>query len=177
MYGQSCVHAPNHLANVSANSFTLDLCAWTQTVHTIHTWAGVHALFTSCHGRESTQWEHKKMELLNFLAVSVMLSWVLTGTVGTICSILHLYITHCLYAPISIQLVSCSIYLVQVQWSSIRPTQLPLMCVELATSPSGVSMVQQMVHVCPGVLMTCPMWTYPPSQDTLPSLAPPPIRR
>ena len=31
--------------------------------------------------------------------------------------------------------------LVQVQWSSLRPTQLPLMCVELATSPSGVSMM------------------------------------
>ena len=31
----------------------------------------------------------------------------------------------------------------QVQWSSLRPThgQLPLMCVELATSPSGVSIV------------------------------------
>ena len=29
---------------------------------------------------------------------------------------------------------------VQVQWSSPRPTQLPLMCVELAISPSGVSM-------------------------------------
>ena len=31
--------------------------------------------------------------------------------------------------------------LVQVQWSSLRPTHLPLMCVELATSPSGVSMM------------------------------------
>ena len=34
-------------------------------------------------------------------------------------------------------------YLVQVQWSSLRPTQLSLMCVELATSPSGVSMTQE----------------------------------
>ena len=32
-------------------------------------------------------------------------------------------------------------WFVQVQWSSLRPTQLPLMCVELATSPSGVSMM------------------------------------
>ena len=31
--------------------------------------------------------------------------------------------------------------LVQVQWSSLRPIQLPLMCVELATSPSGVSVM------------------------------------
>ena len=31
-------------------------------------------------------------------------------------------------------------WLVQVQWSSLRPTQLPLMYVELATSPLGVSM-------------------------------------
>ena len=31
--------------------------------------------------------------------------------------------------------------IVEVQRSSLRPTQLPLMCVELATSPSGVSMV------------------------------------
>ena len=33
------------------------------------------------------------------------------------------------------------IFHLQVQWSSLRPTQLPLMCVELATSPSGVSMM------------------------------------
>ena len=30
---------------------------------------------------------------------------------------------------------------VQVQWSSLRPTQLPLMCVELETLPSGVNMM------------------------------------
>ena len=42
-------------------------------------------------------------------------------------------------------------WLVQVQWSSLRPTQLPLMCVELATSPSGVSMVVwRMCWLCCG---------------------------
>ena len=40
-----------------------------------------------CQGRESTQWEHKKMESLRFLAV--MLSWILSGTVGITCNILH----------------------------------------------------------------------------------------
>ena len=71
------------------------------------------------------------------------------------------------------------VQVVKVQWSSLRPTQLPLMCVELATSPSGVSMME---------LWEWPLWcgslglrqghsTHPSSQDTLPSLAPPPIRR
>ena len=40
--------------------------------------------------------------------------------------------------PIQLVFMHC---LMQVQWSSLRPTQLPLICVELATSPSGVSMV------------------------------------
>ena len=67
----------------------------------------------------------------------------------------------------------------QVQWSSLRPTQLPLMCVELATSPSGVSMMEwRMCQLCCGSLgMRQGQPTHPCSQDTLPSLVPPPTRR
>ena len=43
---------------------------------------------------------------------------------------------------------------VQVQWSSLRPTQLPLMCVELVTSPSGVSMMLRCI-IC-----TVNCWCY-----------------
>ena len=42
-------------------------------------------------------------------------------------------------------------WFVQVQWSSLRPTQLPLMCVELATSLSGVSILVWGMYVV-GVL-------------------------
>ena len=70
--------------------------------------------------------------------------------------------------------------LVTVQCSSLRPIQLPLTCVELATSPSGVStMVWEKWCLCCGSLglRLQQQSTHLPSQDTLPSLAPPPIRR
>ena len=57
--------------------------------------------------------------------------------------------------------------LVQVQWSSLRPTQLPLMCVELVASPSGVSMmVWRMcgLQLCCGISVVksiCPIWSWP----------------
>ena len=85
------------------------------------------------------------MESLRFLAV--MLSTILSGTLG---NLYDLYLMTsltlmclCLYFfwPITLLGVKFMKCLVQVQWSSLRPTQLPLMCVELATSPSGVSMV------------------------------------
>ena len=44
-------------------------------------------------------------------------------------------LTFMCFCGVPITLVSMKL-LVQVQWSSLRLTQLPLMCVELATSPS-----------------------------------------
>ena len=128
---------------------------------------------------------HSKMESFEFLAV--ILSLILSGTVGTslspcarelyilyICTVDNIMV---LYVSLYLQLVFMPC-LVQVQWSSLRPTQLPLMCVELATSPSGVSMMGwRMCSLWGGILDYRQHPMHPTSQDTLPSLAPPPIRR
>ena len=66
-------------------------------------------------------------------------------------------------------------FLVQLQFPSPRPTQLPLTCVELATSPSGASMVR--LKESSGVLVLCLIWkTHQSSPDTLPYPTRPPIR-
>ena len=81
------------------------------------------------------------MEPLRFLAV--MLSTIVPGTAVTYNDTTDINVL--VWGGYTFSGLShwcpCMQWLVQVQWSSLRPTQLPLMCVELATSPSGVSMM------------------------------------
>ena len=64
-----------------------------------------------------------------------------------LCCTEHYYYAH----AVSIQLVFMLLLFVQVRWSSLRPTQMPLMCVELVASPSGVNMrVCRMCFQCSG---------------------------
>ena len=78
---------------------------------------------------------HNEMKYFKFLAV--LLSLIMLREEGNLhpMSIKPVVV---MSVPIRVLIPQC---LMQVQWSSLRPTQPPLMCVELVTSPSGVSMM------------------------------------
>ena len=91
-----------------------------------------------CNGRESTQTESKQENgVPQILGYDVVYNTVRISRYPLKTPLTFNYVI----CGVAIQLVSMQC-LVQVQWSSLRPTQLPLMCVELATSPSGVSMME-----------------------------------